>query len=343
MDPILFRIPLPFNVPVVGHEIVIFGYGFALVVGFLLAVEVAKFLARRSSIDPELFVNAALIALVAGVIGSRMSHVIENWSDFSDPRLGVWGNFANMINIRSGGLTFYGGLILAFPIVVLYGIYKKVPIRRGMDIAAPAIMIGLGIGRIGCFLNGCCYGAECHVPWKVEFPYYSNAYVDEFYKGEIKPPPELLVPDARGGTRLVKPEEIKQGYATVAGIDGPQKITLAPDVAQIARDESSLGLHPAQLYSTFTALLIAGVLVAFYSLAPPPGRVMALMLILEGLTRFLLEIVRAEPAVAHWGPFGFSLSMILGLALIPVGIIMWLAFADRSAATRAPAVQLAPA
>src|SRR3954463_8085253 len=118
MLPTLFRIPLPFNLPIVGHEIVIFGYGFALVIGFLLAVELAKFLARRAGLDPELFVNAALITLVAGVVGSRLSHIIENWPDFSDPKLGIGGNLLNMINIRSGGLTFYGGLILAFPIVV---------------------------------------------------------------------------------------------------------------------------------------------------------------------------------------------------------------------------------
>src|SRR3954468_9083399 len=120
MLPTLFRIPLPFNLPIVGHEIVIFGYGFALVIGFRLAVEVAKFLARRAGFDPELFVNAALIALVAGVVGSRLSHVLENWSEFSDPKLGIGGNLANILNIRSGGLTFYGGLLLAFPVVVMY-------------------------------------------------------------------------------------------------------------------------------------------------------------------------------------------------------------------------------
>src|SRR5829696_7567387 len=107
MLPTLFRIPLPFNLPLFGHEIVIFGYGFALVVGFLLCVELAKYLARRSNIDPEISVNAALIALIAGVVGARLSHIVENWSDFSDPRLGLRGNLANMLNIRSGGLTFY--------------------------------------------------------------------------------------------------------------------------------------------------------------------------------------------------------------------------------------------
>ena len=82
--------------------------------------------------------------------------------------------------MRSGGLTYYGGFLLALPVTVLYGVNKKVPIRLGMDIIAPCLMIGLGFGRIGCFLNGCCHGAECDLPWAVRFPYYSNAYIDQF-------------------------------------------------------------------------------------------------------------------------------------------------------------------
>jgi phosphatidylglycerol:prolipoprotein diacylglycerol transferase len=210
--------------------------------------------------------------------------VIENWPTYTDPARSFAANFVDAINIRSGGLTFYGGLFLAFPACIAYAIYKKVPIRLGMDIIAPCVMVGLAIGRIGCFLNGCCYGAECdaNFPLAVHYPPHSNAYVDQLARGEIT-----------------------------------------------AAATSSLPVHPAQLYSTFTALLIAAILVCYFSLRPPWGRVMALMLMLEGTTRFLLEILRAEPPVTYFLGHGWSLSMLLGVLLAAAGAIMWFAFSQR--------------
>src|SRR4051812_25713390 len=171
MFPEILHLHFKGDWPIIHHDLRLYSYGLMLVIGFLLAVELAKFLARRTSIDPEIFANAAMLALLSGVIGARISHILENLSDFT--RGTAKENILNMLNLRAGGLTFYGGLLLAFPIVVLYGVIKKVPIRRGMDIAAPCILVGLGIGRIGCFLNGCCYGAECNLPWAVQFPYAS--------------------------------------------------------------------------------------------------------------------------------------------------------------------------
>src|SRR5688572_11224891 len=109
MLPELFRIP--------GLDIPVYGYGLMMVIGFLVGMHVAKFLAARLGIDPEIFVNACLIALVAGVAGARLSHVLENFRQYTDPGRSAWANFRDAINIRSGGLTFYGGLLVAFPIV----------------------------------------------------------------------------------------------------------------------------------------------------------------------------------------------------------------------------------
>src|SRR5678815_1463864 len=156
MYPELFRIP--------GIDMPVYGYGVMLVLGFFGGVALCKFFARRSGLDPEVFVNAALIALITGVIGSRASHVLENLGDFTRSDLSVWENVKNVFNMRSGGLTYYGGFLLATPCTILYGVYKKVPIRLGMDIIAPCLMVGLGFGRVGCFLNGCCNGSECSLP-----------------------------------------------------------------------------------------------------------------------------------------------------------------------------------
>lgn len=301
MLQVLFRIPW-LNIP-------IYGYGLMLVIGFLAATELAKFLARRSRINPEIFVNTGLIALISGVAGARLSHVLENWADYSRTDLTFWQNLYNAVNIRNGGLTFYGGLILGFVCTLAYAIRKRVPVRVGMDIVAPTIMVGLAFGRIGCFLNGCCYGAECEAPWAVSFPYYSNAYQEEVDRGEIQAPAALQVPTARGGTRLMTPDEAKRNGLT-----------------DVAKDEHSKHLHPAQLYSSLDAFLVAATLVAYFTLPHAPGRVFALMLLMMGPVRFLTEMVRAEPPVMWVGSYGLSFSMVLSVFFVVSGVALWVAF-----------------
>ena len=297
MLPDLFRIPFT--------HITIHSYGVMMVIGFLLALQLAKFLARRSKLDPEIFVNVGLIALITGVIGARLSHVLENFRQYTDPTRSIGANLLDAVNVTSGGLTYYGGFLLATPCCIAYGIMKKVPLRTGMDIIAPCLMIGLGIGRIGCFLNGCCYGAECKLPWAVQYPYSSIAYVEQYERKEIQPPQELLY-DAPKGAVLKNPE--------VARREG---------LTQLMAAQKSRPVHPAQLYSTFTALLLAAILVAYFSMPHVPDHVFALMCLLEGTTRFLLEMLRVEPAV---GGTPLSFSMWIGIGLVTVGAVLWFAF-----------------
>jgi phosphatidylglycerol:prolipoprotein diacylglycerol transferase len=317
----IIRLHLPFNLPIIGNELVIHGFGVAMVVGFLIAVQVAKTLARRSKLDPEIFVNAALIALFTGILGARMSHVFENWSEFTDPRRGVMGNIAAMFNIASGGLTYYGGFLLAFPTLVLYAIWKKVPLRLGMDIIAPCLMIGLGFGRVGCFLNGCCYGAQCSAPWAVTFPYNSYAYDDEFHQKEVNPPDELKEFGADNSVRLRSKDELLKEARSI-GDD---------TLVKLANAQRSLPVLPAQLYSRFTALLLACFLIAYYTVPHVPGHVFAAMMVLEGISRYTLELLRVEPAVIG----NMSLSMVLGIAMVAMGLCLWYTFSRMGGRTDA--------
>jgi len=338
MHQVLFR--LPEFLPKIGG-MPIYGYGVMLVIGFFAAMELARFLARRSGMDPELFANAALIALVAGVAGARLSHVLENLGDYTNPRLPVWQNLWNAVNIRSGGLTYYGGFLLGFAAVLAYGIYKKAPIRLGMDIIAPCLMVGLGFGRIGCYLNGCCYGAETSAPWAIslgEFPYHSDAYVKELEDNQLHQPVprELLRPDtalthyldALGQRDLQEPipADVARQLLTDSGqlLKSPEEVN-AQHLQLVAATQHSNPVHPAQWYSTVAAWLIAAFLVAYFTLPHAPGRVFALMLIVEGVSRFLLETVRAEPPViGHW-----SLSMVLSVPMVALGIVLWFVFGSR--------------
>lgn len=302
----LFRIPI-IDAPVNS-------FGVMMVLGFLAGVALARFLARRSGLDPEVFTNAAMIALVAGVVGARLSHVLENLPQYTNPDRSAWANLVDAVNMRSGGLTYYGGLLLATPLTIAYGIYKKVPIRLGMDIIAPCLMIGLGFGRVGCFLNGCCHGAECELPWAVKFPYHSNAYLDHATgpRPTLHVPP-LLVREAAAGAGQPEWLHVRDLYA-------PEELQKLPtEVREVAAVQRSNPVHPAQLYSTLTAWILAGLLAAFYTIPHVPGRVFALMLVLEGATRFILELLRAEPAVTG----SLSYSMLISPGLVVGGILMW--------------------
>jgi phosphatidylglycerol:prolipoprotein diacylglycerol transferase len=310
MYPTIFHIPV-LNIP-------IYGYGLMMVFAFLGTQWLASKLAVTKGIDPEIFVNVALLALVSGVIGSRISHVLENLPYYTDSKYTAWQNFLNMINIRSGGLTFYGGLILATPVVLLYLLYRKVTPRLAMDICAPCLTLGLAIGRLGCFLNGCCYGAPANVPWAVQFPFNSNAYIDAVDAGKIIPPPQLEVPTVNNHFRLVTNEELARGYVLTGDSQQP-RFYLPPDAKAVAAAQHSPPVHPAQIYSTITSLLLTALLLSYFFLPHTGGRVFALMLMLEGPSRFLLEMLRVEPPVVG----NLSLSMVIGLILFVVGVILW--------------------
>jgi phosphatidylglycerol---prolipoprotein diacylglyceryl transferase len=306
MYPELFRIPfLDRPIP---------SFGVMMMLGLLGVIFLSKALARRTGVNPQHFENLAILAVLVGIVGSRLSHVLENIGEYTDAKDGFVTNVFQAINITSGGLTFYGGFILATVVCIVYAKRVKLPIRHSMDIAAPCVMIGLAFGRIGCLLNGCCYGAECHLPWAITFPYGSYAQVDQREAHDKPVPPELIVVAER---RLPSGEiETFQRPATLV------EAQKDPKLAPVAAGHRSDPVHPAQIYSAFTAFLLAGLLIAYFTLPHNAGNVFMLMLILEGASRFVLELLRAEPAVA----FGMSFSMIISLVLVTIGLVGWQAF-----------------
>lgn len=339
----LFRIPIFGGVP-------IYGYGLMMVVGFLAGLQLARFLARRSRIDPELFTTAAVIALASGIAGARLSHVLENWPTYSNPARSVAANLADAVNIRSGGLTFYGGFILATACCIAYAVAKRMPVRRGMDIVAPCLMVGLGFGRVGCFLNGCCEGGRCDLPAPagVVFPYHTNPYLRHFNEGTLDPsqmPPAGAAATIEGRQVVLSRDQIAARYqqrADLVPADAPdatfQRQTILRERDEVLAKVATLHsdrVYNAQLYSTLTAFLIALLLVGYYTFPHAPGRVFALMLLVEAPSRFLLESLRAEPAfvgpagttgLLTWLPVNLSFSMFLSVWLFLVGAILWFGF-----------------
>lgn len=301
MRPVLFEIPF-LGLPV-------FGYGLMLVVACWSAIALARGLARRVGLDGELFVNLGFLALLSGVVGARLSHVVENWDAYTAGTLAE--NVRRMLDIRNGGLTYYGGFLFATGVLIVYGWRKRIPVRVGMDIVAPCLMVGLGIGRVGCLLNGCCHGDVCAIGPTLTFPYGSSAYVEQWEQRDerhpVHVPRELLrFSNETGETQLAPRDALEHDPVMRAAAVGLR----------------SLPVYPAQTYSTIVALLVAGACVAHFLVPHVPGRTFALMLMMEGGGRYALEQVRVNPAVAG----GLSLSMWVGLGLIGAGAVLWFAF-----------------
>lgn len=150
----------------------VYGYGLMLVFGFLLGIQLARYRARRFGENPDVMTYCGILSLIGGILGARIAYVIEKWntqfSQASNP-------LAAMLDVTSGGLIYYGGVVLATLMTLAYLFLKKQPMRRYLDIVAPSLMIGLAFGRAGCLLNGCCYGARCDERWAmgVKFPMYT--------------------------------------------------------------------------------------------------------------------------------------------------------------------------
>lgn len=171
-------------------------YGLMMTIGFLTASWLAMRRAMRVKCDPDVILNCCLIALVSGVVGSRIFYVIHYWKTQFAPDENP---LLSAINITAGGLEFYGGLIGAIVAVPGYLALKRQSIRLYMDILAISTMWGLSISRIGCFLNGCCWGDLCvtgdggkALPWAVEFPFASGPHMRQLENRQVTLPAPLL-------------------------------------------------------------------------------------------------------------------------------------------------------
>ena len=123
-------------------------HGVFTAIGIIAGVGLAVSLLRRDGVPSEVGQEIALVAVLCALIGARLFYVFEHWNLFSnDPSAIVTG-------ITEGGITLYGGLIGGVLGGLLYAIIRKWPIGIGLDAAAPGMILGQGIGRIGDLING---------------------------------------------------------------------------------------------------------------------------------------------------------------------------------------------
>jgi phosphatidylglycerol---prolipoprotein diacylglyceryl transferase len=121
-------------------------------------------LALRVGLNSENVINLAIYCALAGLAGSKLLMYVFDWSYYSQHPSEIF----SLATLRAGGV-FQGGLVGALIVAILYMRNKKLPVWQTADCFAPGIAIGHAIGRLGCFMAGCCWGSECHLPWAVTF------------------------------------------------------------------------------------------------------------------------------------------------------------------------------
>lgn len=139
----------------------IYGYGLMIGIGFLVAVLVGMYRAKRQGLKQEAVLDIAIYCLISGILGGKILYVIVEWERFMQDPWAVLG---------SSGFVVYGGIVLGVTVGISYLKIKKLPVGTYFDLIMPEISIAQGIGRIGCFLAGCCYGAPTDAAWGVIFP-----------------------------------------------------------------------------------------------------------------------------------------------------------------------------
>ena len=129
----------------------IYSYGAMLAIAFIVGIFLAMKEAKKSGEDPERILDLSLYVVLGAILGGRLGYIIFYLDYYlKDP--------IKILNFRQGGLSFLGGFSIAFFLCWLYIKRTKISFWKYADISSPSIAMGIGIARIGCFLNGCCFG-----------------------------------------------------------------------------------------------------------------------------------------------------------------------------------------
>jgi phosphatidylglycerol:prolipoprotein diacylglycerol transferase len=325
---------------------VIRGYGVMLLLAVVAAVALAARQAYRMGLDPEIIFSLAITVFVGGIIGARLFFVVQYWDRFQ--RETPLATLAEILKVTEGGLVVYGSFLGALVAGGWFLVRRGLPVLALADLVAPSMMLGLSIGRIGCLLNGCCYGGPCEHRWlAVTFPKDSPPYEQQRAEGEL----HGFRLTGREGAGVTIAEVLPGSAAEAAGltagtkvraIDGGPTESLEVAHARLAKSDATVVLdtdrgpiriamadfpprsrpvHPAQLYASVNAALLAWLLWAFYPFRRRDGEVFAWLLLLHPLARFLEEAIRSDEP----GRFGtaLSISQWLSLLIAAGGVALW--------------------
>jgi phosphatidylglycerol:prolipoprotein diacylglycerol transferase len=338
-----------FNVP--GTDFALYTFGAALAVAIFLAVSLAAKRYAKLGEDPDVVWRLSTWFVVWGLVGARLFYVIQFRDQFK--------NFWQIFDITKGGMVFYGSAIGAFVWTVAFCWKHRPPVFKLADAIAPSLALGIAIGRIGCFLNGCCYGDYCTQGPSVRFPYGADAGTHFHQMGAQSMLGFKVASDATGALRIewVEPDTDAERVGLEAGdrivaVNGRRHAAAReladelydhlarykpnrPDVGPVSleidrgprtvtlpvRLPPSLPVHPTQLYSTIGGLLLYWYLAAKFELRQRPGLLIAECFMLYSIGRFIIEYLRFDEERLF---DGLTISQNVSLAVFATGFVTYL-------------------
>jgi phosphatidylglycerol:prolipoprotein diacylglycerol transferase len=305
--------------------------------------------ARRVGIDPDTAFSLAFWMILPGIVGARAFYLIEYWSESYWPvyqEHGLRALLVAVVNVTEGGLVAYAAFLGGMLGMLLFARKYRRPLLALADLVSPPIILGLALGRIGCLLNGCCFGGTCDLPWAITFPKgdwpYSPAYAAQVERGQMYGFELSGDPEAAPVLKSVDPRSSawQKGLRRGDRLQriGSREIDTAGDAHQALwkafHDQSPLALrvegrepvllsavpipprslpvHPTQIYSSIDAFFLLLLLLAYEPFCRRNGQVFALMLSGYPVCRFLLEIVRTDESPI----FGTGLTISQNISLL---------------------------
>ncbi len=141
------------------------GYGMMVMLGVIAGVSLALYQARRVGLDSEVIMSLAFWLFLSGIGGGRIFFVVQNWHAMlqrgADQNIDWVATGQALLSVTQGGLVVYGAFLGAVVAAIVFFYVRKLPALAITDLVAPSLLVGLAIGRIGCLMNGCCYGGIC--------------------------------------------------------------------------------------------------------------------------------------------------------------------------------------
>lgn len=150
MYPVLFKI----------GDFEVHTFGLALIVAFIVAYLFGRARAARYGLTQEQVGDAFFWTLILGVLGARIGFILQMLPYYLE-------HTDELFTLQFQGLTSYGGIVAGFLGLLWLAKRAKVPARNYLDLAGAPLLLGHAIGRVGCLLNGCCYGRRCDLPWAI--------------------------------------------------------------------------------------------------------------------------------------------------------------------------------
>ncbi len=202
-------------------------YGLFVAAGVIIGIFTAVRLGKSNGMPAEQIMDMGFILVLSGIIGSRLVYVIIDFSHYL-------ANPLDIFKLWQGGLVFSGGLVAVIIVLIWYARRKNLSLWVIGDVWAPAAAIGQAIGRVGCFMAGCCYGKPTDISWAVVFT-------------------------------------------------NPKSIAML-----------NIPLHPTQIYSSLSGLIIFIILVVLGLKKKFNGQVFLWFLILHSISRLIIERFRGD-------------------------------------------------